>query len=233
MRQFVSTMSLSIQQSQVVLLPYIYRDQCAVNIWSDQELLAAAEAALQQGELGQVGSSHGCPCAVCGHVLSLRVNTDKAIPTASKYCSHFSASEWCLVLARLCWRWGFVYLACIPIISCSVKAMHGIPRHSAQWKNIWILSWNLTYFDLFWSYCDPMAYGDLQWPTEWNLAPDHYRQPFAAKLVFCKQIPCGIFYMLLGLGKRSCFHDKVCYDHTGGQKSMIFHMRMGRDDESF
>ena len=38
---------------------YIYRDQRPVNIRPDQELLGAAEASLQQGELGQVGSGHG------------------------------------------------------------------------------------------------------------------------------------------------------------------------------
>ena len=50
---------------------YIYRYQCAVYICSDQELLAVVEAALLQGQLGQVGSSHGC-----GHVPALRANTD-------------------------------------------------------------------------------------------------------------------------------------------------------------
>ena len=63
------------QQLQVLMV-YIYRDQCAVYICSDQELLAVVEAALLQGQLGQVGSSHGGPCAGCGHVPAFRANTD-------------------------------------------------------------------------------------------------------------------------------------------------------------
>ena len=62
-QQFVSAvLLLSIQHLQVVLeaglLVYIYRDERAVNIRPDQELLGAAEASLQQRELGQVGSGH-------------------------------------------------------------------------------------------------------------------------------------------------------------------------------
>ena len=60
--------------------------------------------------------------------------------------------------------------------------------------------------------------------------PESYRQLIAAKLVFLTTNT--VWNLYLAFKKRSCFHDIVCYDHAGDQKSMIFHMRMGRDNES-